>query len=70
MPIHKKQGFEPTAVADKTDWAIFVEDNPKDSAGAYVKSRKFKQSTTRDGRIVNSEKGSHILLFRKLQTRG
>ena len=46
-------------VADKTDWAIFVEDNPKE---CWSVSKPKKTINTRDGRIVKVKRGD-ILLF-------
>ena len=46
-------------VADKTDWAIFVEDNPKE---CWSVSKPKETINTRDGRIVSVKRGD-ILLF-------
>ena len=46
-------------VADKTDWSIFVEDNPKE---CWSVSKPKEIINTRDGRIVSVKRGD-ILLF-------
>jgi len=46
-------------VADKTDWSIFVEDNPKE---CWSVSKPKETINTRDGRIVSVKRGD-ILLF-------
>ena len=46
-------------VAEKTDWSIFVEDNPKECWGV---SKPQETINTRDGRIVSVRRGD-ILLF-------
>ena len=46
-------------VANKTDWSIFVEDNPKE---CWSVSKPKETINTRDGRIVSVKRGD-ILLF-------
>ena len=46
-------------VANKTDWSIFVEDNPKE---CWSVSKPKETINTRDGRIVSVKRGD-VLLF-------
>lgn len=46
-------------VAAKTDWAVFVEDNPKECWGVSVPTETVN---TRDGRVVAANRGQILLM--------
>lgn len=47
------------AVANKTDWTVFVEDNPKECWGV---SEPTDTVNTRDGRVVAANRGQILLM--------
>lgn len=47
------------AVANKTDWTVFVEDNPKECWGV---SEPTTTVNTRDGRVVAANRGQILLM--------
>lgn len=53
------QSTSTNKVADKTDWSVFVEENPKE---CWAVSKPKETVNTRDGRVVAVRRGD-ILLF-------
>lgn len=55
----KAEEVSSNAVANKTDWTVFVEDNPKECWGV---SEPTDTVNTRDGRVVAANRGQILLM--------